>query len=291
MSGAAEAPGPRRASHSAAPLPLGSARVALPPVLVYHKIEHGIELGVNVVSPAAFARQMGWLAERGFRGISLDEALRASEGDGPAGGAARASRTVVLTFDDGYECVARHAAPVLARLGFRATVFVPSAYVGARSGWDTRFLARRYRHLDRAGLRALAAAGWEIGSHSATHVDLRRADDARLLDEVAGSRAALEAIVGARVRAFAYPFGRADDRVRRAVIGAGYRAACGAAVGTEPGDPFAIPRLGVRAVDGVGALRAKVLGGRGVRFERFKEAVAHAAAGGTPWARSWLPFS
>jgi len=270
---------------------LARRRVPLPPVLVYHKIETGLELGVNVVSPAAFGRQMRWLADRGFGGISLDEALRTYDGEGHAGGAAGESRAVVLTFDDGYDGVARYAAPVLARLGFRATVFVPSAYVGARSDWDTRLLARRYRHLDRAGLRTLAAAGWEIGSHSATHTDLRRASDARLVEEVAGSRAALEEIVGAPVRAFAYPFGRVDYRVRRAVIGAGYRVACGGAAGPERGDPFAIRRLGVRAVDGVGALQAKVLGGRGARFEHFKEAVAHAAAGGTPWARSWLPFT
>jgi peptidoglycan/xylan/chitin deacetylase (PgdA/CDA1 family) len=262
---------------------------ALPPVLVYHKIDDGFELGVNVVKPAAFASQMRWLADGGFAGVSLADALDRDAADGPARGKA----PVVLTFDDGYESVLRHALPLLDRLGFQATLFVPSAYVGARSDWDTRFLARRYRHLDRAGLRALADAGWEIGSHSATHADLRRVSDARLADEVAGSRAVLEEIAGAPVRAFAYPFGRFDERVRRAVAAAGYRAACGgrAGAGRAPGDRFAIPRLGVRSIDGLGALRAKIVGGRGAALERLKETVAHAAAGGTPWAKSWLPFS
>jgi peptidoglycan/xylan/chitin deacetylase (PgdA/CDA1 family) len=259
---------------------------SLPPVLVYHKIDFGFELGVNIVSPRAFARQMRWIAARGLAGVSLADALA---------GRAPARASVVLTFDDGYESVARHAFPVLADLGFRASVFLPSAYIGTTSSWDTRFLARRYAHLDRGQVRALSAAGWEIGSHSATHADLRRVSRRRLEEETAGSRAALEDLTGAPVSSFAYPFGRTDARVRAAVVAAGYRAACGAPPARTPGpaclDPFAIPRLGVRAPDGLGALRAKIDGGPGAFLELLKEAVAHSAAGGTPWAKSWLPFS
>jgi peptidoglycan/xylan/chitin deacetylase (PgdA/CDA1 family) len=262
--------------------------VTLPPVLVYHKIDTGFELGVNVVSPRAFTAQMCWLAARGLRGVSLADAL---DGRAPRDG------SVVLTFDDAYEALRRHALPVLGDLGFRGTLFVPSAFVGRSSAWDTRLLGRRYRHLDRAGLRAFAAAGFEIGSHSATHGDLRRGSDARLAAETAGSRAALEEATAAPVTSFAYPFGRADARVRAAVVRAGYRAACGgggagACAGRTEGtcEALAIPRLGVRAVDGLGALRAKLDGGRGERWERMKEAFAHFAAGGTPLARAWFPF-
>lgn len=273
---------------------------SLPPVLVYHKVDRGFELGVNIVSPGALSRQMRWLAARGLVGIPLAEALERPPGARPA---------VVLTFDDGYESALREALPVLAEVEFRATVFVPSAFAGGSSAWDTPFLGRRYRHLDAAGLRTLAAAGWEIGSHSATHADLRRASDASLEAEVAGSRRALEEMARVAVRSFAYPFGRADARVRAAVIAAGYRAACGSAPGglaamrprgapraagsDAPSRPdlFAIPRLGVRAVDGLAAFRAKVMGGRGATLERLKESLAHAAAGGTPWSKSWLPFS
>lgn len=265
------------------------AAFALPPVLAYHKIDTGLELGVNVVAPGAFRSQMEWLAEHGFAGISLAEAI-AEVGGAQPGRAGR--RPAVLTFDDGYEGLLRHALPVLSRLGFRGTLFVPSAYVGRWSDWDTRLLGRRYRHLDAAGLRAFVAAGFELGSHSATHADLRRVDDARLDAEAAGSRRALEEIAGRRVVSFAYPFGRADARVRAAVARAGYRAACGGALpggrGTigetgraAPLDLLAIPRFGVRAPDGVRSLAAKLAGGPAARWERAKERLAHAAAGGT----------
>ncbi len=254
-----------------------------PPVLVYHKVDTGLELGVNVVSPRAFARQMEWLAARGLAGVSLAEAID---------GRARAGESVVLTFDDAYDGLLRYALPVLARFGFRGTLFAPSAFVGRTSAWDTRLLGRRYRHLDRAGLREFFAAGCEVGSHSATHADLRRVGGARLAGEIAGSRAALEEIVRAPVAAFAYPFGRADARVREAVARAGYRAACGGGAWRADGsvDRYAIPRLGVRAVDGIGAFRAKVAGGRIARVERVKESIAHFAAGGTAPLRALVPF-
>ncbi|MFN0151936.1 MAG: polysaccharide deacetylase family protein, partial [bacterium] len=192
-----------------------------PPVLVYHKVEAGFELGVNVVSPATFRRQMEWLAHAGFAAVTLRDALAAGNSAGAN------ARRVVLTFDDGYTGIALHVAPVLRALGFRATIFVPSAFVGARSDWDTALLGRRYRHLDRTALRDLAADGFEIGSHSATHRDLRRLDDAELLAETAGSRQTLADITGHDVVTYCYPFGRSDARVRAAVARAGFIAACG----------------------------------------------------------------
>lgn len=261
-----------------------AAADALPPVLVYHKVEVGWELGVNIVSPRAFRAQMEWLASEGYAGITLRDAVRAAC-RGEAFG-----RVVVLTFDDGYAGIARHAVPVLQGLGFRATVFVPSGYVGRVNTWDTALLGRRYRHLDCGELRALARAGFEIGSHSATHPDLRRIDAARLADETAGSRSALESMTASDVTSFSYPFGRCDARVRDAVRRAGYAVACGDGSGRIGGriDAFLIPRSGVRAVDGVGALARKIAGSSAL--ERLKDAVAHVAAGGTAWTKSRLPF-
>jgi len=255
-----------------------------PPVLVYHKVETGFELGVNVVSPAAFRRQMEWLARERFEVVTLREALT---------GGARAgahARRIALTFDDGYTGIARHAAPVLRALGFRATIFVPSAFVGARSDWDTALLGRRYEHLGAAELRELAADGFEIGSHGATHRDLRPLDDAVLLAETAGSREALARIAASDIVTYCYPFGRSDARVRAAVARAGFIAACGGGAprAYAPADPFEIARFGVRAVDDIAALASKV--GGGSPLDRLKERVAHFAAGGTAWTKSRLPF-
>lgn len=74
-------------------------------------------------------------------------------------------------------------------------------------------------------VRALAAAGHEIGSHSLSHPLLPGLSDQRLDAELAGSRTRLEAEVGRPCLAFCYPNGDCDDRVVAAVARAGYRLA------------------------------------------------------------------
>lgn len=93
-------------------------------------------------------------------------------------------------------------------------------------------------------LRALAAAGHEIGSHTLTHPLLPGLDDARLEAEVAGSRARLEAALGVPCRSFCYPNGDCDDRVVAAVRRAGYEVAVTTAWGpNRPGaDPLRLTR-------------------------------------------------
>jgi peptidoglycan/xylan/chitin deacetylase (PgdA/CDA1 family) len=97
-------------------------------------------------------------------------------------------------------------------------------------------------------LRALARDGFEIGAHSADHLNLARVDDAELERQVAGARHALEQRIGQPIDTFAYPYGGTanfDARVMLAVRRAGYRAAFTALPGVVlPGqDVMALPRL------------------------------------------------
>ena len=75
-------------------------------------------------------------------------------------------------------------------------------------------------------VRALARAGMDVESHSRSHRVLQTLADGELHDELAGSRADLEAQVGRPVRAIAYPVGRSiarHGRIRAAIAAAGYR--------------------------------------------------------------------
>jgi peptidoglycan/xylan/chitin deacetylase (PgdA/CDA1 family) len=120
---------------------------ALIHVLGYHRVvdrivENGPISPSLCVSTETFRRQMEQV-KRNFRVLSLEDALRAIDGD------LRLDRDAcAVTFDDGYRDVYTRAAPILAELGIPATVFVPSGYVGS---------ARRFTH-DR-----LYAALWQLG--------------------------------------------------------------------------------------------------------------------------------
>ena len=63
------------------------------------------------------------LVRRGYHGATFERAVTAPP----------SSRTLAVTFDDGYRSVLTHARPILERLGLPATVFVPTDFVGATS--------------------------------------------------------------------------------------------------------------------------------------------------------------
>jgi peptidoglycan/xylan/chitin deacetylase (PgdA/CDA1 family) len=101
--------------------------------------------------------------------------------------------------------------------------------------------------LDGDNLRALAADGFAIGSHSATHPYLPSEEPEAQRREIEDSRRVLEATIRGPVLDFCYPGGGHDGRTRSIVRAAGYRSAVTweAGVAGSADDPFALPRKGV----------------------------------------------
>src|SRR5881396_2693931 len=192
---------------------------ALPPVLCYHRVGGPLELGVTRVARSSFARQMKTLARAGWRTLTLAEFSQRV--------AHPASRIphpeFLLTFDDGYASLAEHVYPILADVGFTATTFLITDYVGRMNTWDVRYTWRRLPHLDWPAIETWRARGFDFESHTASHARLTWLDDARAGDDLARSRATLVARLGdAAGRAIAYPFGAADARVEQLARAAGY---------------------------------------------------------------------
>ena len=190
------------------------------PILTYHSLDDSGS--VISVSPQTFERQMGVLQESAFRGISLAEAVQQRQelGRWP-------ERTVVLTFDDGYESVFKYAAPTLTRCGFTATVFLVTGYIGGRNDWaESPPRIGEQNILDWEQAAELARAGWDIGAHTCSHPDLRRLDTARVKDEVQKSRVDIEERLKLTVACFAYPYGHVSS-VAISAVAREFEAACG----------------------------------------------------------------
>jgi peptidoglycan/xylan/chitin deacetylase (PgdA/CDA1 family) len=98
-------------------------------------------------------------------------------------------------------------------------------------------------------IQAAAAAGLQLGAHSATHRSLPELDDRALQWEAAESRDIIRRRTGITPEFFAYPYGLWNDRVRQAVRGAGYRAAFTLEDGHRGAtvNPWAFPRINVPA--------------------------------------------
>ena len=224
-------------------------------VLCYHAISERWPADLSV-RPAAFSRQLAFLADRGYRAVTFEEAV----------GGPDAGRRVAVTFDDAFTSVVTAAKPVLDRLGWVATVFAVSRFAttGGRLRWDgiahweTTEHAAELEGLDWNGLRELADAGWEVGSHTVDHPRLTRCDDQVLDRELSESRAAVEAELQRPCPSIAYPYGDCDERVIAAAARAGYRAAAALPAHWENPRPLAWPRAGIYHPDDFRRFRLKV---------------------------------
>jgi len=164
-----------------------------------------------------FARQMQYLVDRGYRGVSLATAMKHD---------ASRSRIVALTFDDGTRDFWDHARPCLQEFGFRGTLFVVTGRVGTVSSWDQDVgeSPRPLMNWDR--LVRLQRNGFEIASHTHTHRVLPSLSDHEAAHELVESRRVLAARIGTAPDLLAYPRGARTERDRELAREAGYRAAC-----------------------------------------------------------------
>jgi peptidoglycan/xylan/chitin deacetylase (PgdA/CDA1 family) len=223
-------------------------------ILAYHRVSPDRdELAVH---PRRFRQQMEYLAAAGYRVLGVAEGARTLDE------AEQERRTIGLTFDDGYRDVDEHALPVLARLGFRATVFIPTGAIDGTHPftWYERSPAlldwQTIVELDRGDT-------FDFGAHTISHANLLALDDSAAAGEIAGSKEVLEARLGHPVAAFCYPAGLQSDRERALVRASGFEVA----VGAEPGpngsdtDRLALRRVGVGPRDRLLDFRAKVGGG------------------------------
>ena len=185
------------------------------PILCYHNLGPQSK-GRLLLGASQFEQQMRYLKAQGYRVISLSDFIEWLQLKRQL-----PKRAVVLTFDDGYRAFREYAYPVLKELGFSATLFVYTDYVGAgRSAlsWDE--------------LKTLAAEGFDVQAHSKTHADLRRIAgetdaqfSARMQAELGDPLKLFQRHLGRGSQVLAYPYGRVDDDVQAKVKEHGYIAA------------------------------------------------------------------
>lgn len=216
---------------------IGATRLNSLAILTYHSLD--TSGSVVSVTPQAFADQMSAIADAGFRGVSLREAIdhRAARGQWP-------ERSVALTFDDGFANFHDAALPVLTRHGFTATVFVISGHVGSRNDWDDPPPGLGvHEMLSWPQIAEMSAAGIEIGAHTRNHKDLRQLSTAEAQEEIGGSRVEIEDRLGQPVESFAYPFGYVSPTSLE-IVQREFRAACTTVLRRASAEPLhELPRV------------------------------------------------
>ncbi|MFZ0160748.1 MAG: polysaccharide deacetylase family protein [Kineosporiaceae bacterium] len=179
---------------------------------------------------------MAAITDLGFTTVELGAVARYLHAGSPL-----PSRTVAVSFDDGYADLLDNALPVLSDCGFGATLFQTTGVIGGVFSDATM--------LDARGICELSASGMEIGSHTVSHPHLDLLPDDVLRRELVESKDQLEQILGRPVEAVAYPHGSFRTRVVRRAMQAGYTwgAAVKNAYTHADDDPWAIARITVTA--------------------------------------------
>jgi peptidoglycan/xylan/chitin deacetylase (PgdA/CDA1 family) len=144
-------------------------------------------------------------------------------------GRALPEKSVIISFDDGWQNQFRYALPILQKYNFTATFFVVTGFVGSPG------------FLSWPELKTLHAAGMTIGSHSRSHPYLDRIrDPAVLWDQIYNSKQILETRLGVRVDNFAYPYGAYNTTTSSTVREAGYKTARACCVGGALADAYGL---------------------------------------------------
>lgn len=197
---------------------------------------------------AGLAAQFAWYA-REFVSVGWDDLLAFAAGHWP-----HSRPGIVITFDDGWRCQARVAAPLLEKHGLIGWFFVPVGFVDEP---EADFVREQPRGRD------LTPMGWDdlrelarrhvIGCHTYSHHTLPPdTSPAVVTHELDHARSRLETELGRPCEAFSWVWGREQDyhpATARAIEAAGFRVSFLTTPGViRPGDDLRkLPRTNVEA--------------------------------------------
>lgn len=180
------------------------------------------------VSPRTFRAHVEYLVRSGYR-LTTVSSLLAEAGRWPV---------AAVTFDDGFGSVADAALPVLEEYGVVGTVFPIVEGLGRVSNWADRGASfPPMPMMSVRDLKALAAAGWEVGAHSSDHRCYLDAPPEWVAADLRLCRSRLSDLACARIDGLSYPQGCHSEQTTCAARAAGYSWACTTVVGAVDDSP------------------------------------------------------
>lgn len=167
-------------------------------ILMYHSVSRdGLFFCVR---PAAFQKQMAYLARHHYRVVFLSELSRYfSAGQIPP-------KTVAITFDDGYEDNYFEVFPVLRQYGFPATVFLTTGWVASADNKVGKQIMNREQIRQMHDSRLI-----DFQPHTVSHDKLNSLSKAAAAEEILGSKKFLDELLNKNCRFFAYPHGKFNE--------------------------------------------------------------------------------
>lgn len=171
------------------------------PILMYHHIRNYTnpqdKLGENLsVSPQNFDLQMSNLKTKGYTSISFDQFIQNIKNK-----IALPNKSVIITFDDGYDNAYINAFPILKKYGLTGSFAIPTGLIG-RNGYMTW-----------SQIKKMKAQGQEFVAHTVSHANLTSISDTQLHYELSQSKKDLDQILNQNTQTIVYPYGKYNSKV------------------------------------------------------------------------------
>ena len=238
-----------------------------PRVLMYHMVcdhldKKNSKFNRLRVKPKEFEKQLIWLNKNGFQSFTLSELVNLEE---------IPEKSVVLTFDDGYEDNFKNAYPLLKKYNFKATIYI--VLNRFEQNWATdKDLNQASNELNSEKmltneqiLEMLDSGLVEIGSHTLDHVNLPKLSNEDKIKQIEESKDKIEEIFKIKCNSFAYPFGFFDKDSVKIVEEISYSNATTTVNGVFDKTKFSnfeIPRIMISGRQGIFSFILKIKKGR-----------------------------
>lgn len=265
------------------------------PILMYHSISNDNESKVHPyyqinTSPDVFARHMKYLQENNYKVIGLEQAakmLKSPDTKFPYHRINHGNRQtqviqetlitqqtmapnklgeptfVVITFDDGYRNFYTEAFPILQKYGYKATVFLPTAFID-----NPKNKLKGKEHLNWNEVTELSKKGINFGSHTVTHPQLKLLKKEDIEFEIRQSKEVIEDNTEKPVESFSYPFAFPEEdkkftkHLKATLQKYGYKYGVSTRIGTtsKKDDIYFMKRIPVNSCDDLLLFKAKLDG-------------------------------
>jgi glycosyltransferase involved in cell wall biosynthesis len=190
------------------------------PVLMYHAVGSSKEkAGAYIIKDKKFKMHINWIKRLGYKVISIDQLMGYRQSN-----QFPHARTAIITFDDGYLDNYTLAEPALLKHSLPATIFLVSDYVGKVNEWDKAGQLAGRPLMNWSQVIELSTRGVKFGSHTCTHMSLKKVLLEQAYFEITFSKEKLESRINADIQVLAYPYGEYDIKIQKLVEQAGYTA-------------------------------------------------------------------
>jgi peptidoglycan/xylan/chitin deacetylase (PgdA/CDA1 family) len=219
-------------------------------ILMYHQVGRFAKIPpdhhATLCDVRRFKIQMALIRLLGYKVISLQEACGGIFGPGKGNAPTLPRKSIVLTFDDGYQNFADNVWPILKKYRYPATVYLVANQIGQDAAWLGGEFDKS-RLMDSDTIRRLSVEGVNFGSHTLSHCHLTQLNAEEKRKEIFDSKAALEKLLGKAVMDFCYPFGDYDEESRDLAQAAGYTTAvsCVRGAANTAVNVFELPRKAI----------------------------------------------